>query len=68
MLKGAIVPNITIFDSQGDLDLDKTAWHMRWMFERGVDGLFLTGSYGSGPLMSIEERIAIFKLAQRSCR
>ena len=68
MLKGAIVPNITIFDSQGNLDEFKTAWHMRWMLERGVDGFFLTGSYGSGPMMTVEERLTIFRLAQEVAR
>jgi len=37
---------------------------MKWMFDNGVQGLFLTGSYGVGPLMSNEERIEIFKLAK----
>lgn len=64
MLQGAIVPNITMFDREGNLDLEKTSWHMRWMFERGADGLFLTGSYGSGPLMNLEERVAIYRLAK----
>jgi len=49
MIKGSLVPNITFFDARGDLDIEKTKWHMRWMFEKGLDGLFLTGSYGSGP-------------------
>jgi dihydrodipicolinate synthase/N-acetylneuraminate lyase len=34
------------------------------MFEKGLDGLFLTGSYGSGPMMTNEERIEVFKAAK----
>jgi dihydrodipicolinate synthase/N-acetylneuraminate lyase len=34
------------------------------MFERGLDGLFLTGSYGAGPLMTNEERIEVFRAAR----
>ena len=64
MIRGSIVPNITFFDSRGDLDTDRTKWHMRWMFERGLDGLFLTGSYGAGPLMTNEERIEVFRAAR----
>ena len=64
MIKGSLVPNITFFDASGRLDLRKTRWHMRWMFEKGLDGLFLTGSYGSGPMMTIEERIAVFEAAK----
>jgi dihydrodipicolinate synthase/N-acetylneuraminate lyase len=64
MIHGSLVPNITIFDAQGKLDLEKTRWHMQWMFEKGVDGLFLTGSYGSGPLMTNDERVQVFKIAK----
>lgn len=64
MIKGSLVPNITMFDAEGNLDIEKTKWHMRWMFDKGLDGLFLTGSYGSGPMMSNEERIAVFKAAK----
>jgi len=64
MIQGSIVPNITIFDQEGNLDPEKTKWHMRWMFQHGLDGLFLTGSYGAGPLMSNEERIQVYKLAK----
>jgi 4-hydroxy-tetrahydrodipicolinate synthase len=64
MIKGSLVPNITIFDAAGNVDIEKTKWHMRWMFSKGVDGLFLTGSYGSGPLLSVEERIMVFKAAK----
>lgn len=64
MIKGSLVPNITFFDNKGRLDLEKTKWHMGWMFSRGVDGLFLTGSYGSGPMISLDERVEIFKAAK----
>ena len=64
MIQGSLVPNITIFDENGRLDKEKTRWHINWMFEKGVDGLFLTGSYGAGPLMSNEERIEVYRLAK----
>lgn len=64
MIKGSLVPNITIFDRDGNVDIKKTKWHMGWMFDKGVDGLFLTGSYGSGPMMTVEERTAVFKAAK----
>jgi len=65
-IKGSLVPNITLFDADGRIDAAKTLWHMEWMFAKGVDGLFLTGSYGAGPLMSNEERVSIYKLAKQS--
>ena len=64
MITGSLVPNVTIFDADGNLDIEKTKWHMGWMFDRGLDGLFLTGSYGSGPLMSVEERTEVFRAAK----
>jgi dihydrodipicolinate synthase/N-acetylneuraminate lyase len=64
VIKGSLVPNITFFDAEGSLDIEKTKWHMRWMFKKGLDGLFLTGSYGSGPMMTNEERIEVFKAAK----
>jgi dihydrodipicolinate synthase/N-acetylneuraminate lyase len=64
MIKGSLVPNITFFDKAGELDIEKTKWHMRWMFDKGLDGLFLTGSYGSGPLMTNQERLQVFKAAK----
>ena len=65
-IQGSLVPNITIFDESGAIDYAKTRQHMEWMFDKGVDGLFLTGSYGAGPLMSGEERLEIFKLAKQA--
>ena len=64
MITGSLVPNITMFDVDGNLDIEKTKWHMGWMLDKGLDGLFLTGSYGSGPLMTIEERADIFRAAK----
>jgi dihydrodipicolinate synthase/N-acetylneuraminate lyase len=65
-IQGSLVPNITFFDTTGRIDEAKTRWHMDWMFAKGVDGLFLTGSYGAGPLMTTEERISIYKIARQS--
>lgn len=64
MIRGSLVPNITIFDPQGNLDIERTRWHMWWMFDKGVDGLFLTGSYGAGPMMTNDERIRVFEIAK----
>lgn len=65
-IKGSLVPNITFFDAAGNIDDAKTSWHMNWMFSHGVDGLFLTGSYGAGPLMTNEERVHIFRMAREA--
>jgi 4-hydroxy-tetrahydrodipicolinate synthase len=64
MIRGSLVPNITFFGQTGELDIEKCKWHMRWMFDKGLDGLFLTGSYGAGPLMTNQERLQVFKAAK----
>jgi dihydrodipicolinate synthase/N-acetylneuraminate lyase len=65
-IEGSLSPNITFFDQSGNVDMAKCEWHINWMFERGVDGLFLTGSYGAGPMMSNDERLEIIKLAKKA--
>lgn len=65
-VKGVLVPNITFFKADGSLDPERNRWHMNWLLDNGVNGLFVTGSYGSGPLMSNDERIEQFKLAKEA--
>jgi len=64
LIKGVIAPNLTFFNKDGSIDLEKCRWHMDWMLDKGVDGLFVTGTYGSGYLMSAEERIKVYSLAK----
>jgi len=64
MIRGVVAPNLTFFNEDGSVNKEKCAWHMNWMLDKGVNGLFVTGTYGSGYLMSIEERISIFLLAK----
>lgn len=63
MFKGIIVPNITFFDSDGNIDLLSCEKHMKWLREKGISILFLTGSYGSGPLMNNAEKLELYKVA-----
>lgn len=64
-MKGIIAPNLTFFNKEGDIDLEKCKWHMDWILGKGVNGLFVTGTYGSGYLMTLEERVTMFKLAKK---
>lgn len=64
MIRGILAPNITFFKKDGSIDYDKCRWHLNWMFDNGVNGAFLTGSYGAGPLMTLDERVSLFKLAK----
>ncbi len=54
-LQGVIPPMITPFDQQGDLDIQGLERLVDFLAQR-VHGLFICGSYGSGPMMTIAER------------
>ena len=54
-LKGVVPPMITPFDKQGGLNLANLTQLVEFLSQH-VQGLFICGSYGSGPMMSIEER------------
>ena len=54
-MKGVVPPMITPFDPEGNVDYKGLEKLVDYLSEE-VDGLFITGSYGSGALMSIEER------------
>lgn len=57
-MQGVVPPVITPFLENGDVDLAGVATLTRFLKDR-VDGLFITGSYGGGVLMSTEERMAV---------
>lgn len=63
-IKGLISPNITIFDKDGKVDEKLMLWHTNWMLDNGVNGLFVTGTYGSGYLMEKEARVRVYELAK----
>ena len=54
-MKGIIPPMITPFDEYGEIDFKALDKLLDFLKER-VNGVFITGSYGCGALMSIEER------------
>ena len=54
-LAGAIPPMITSFTPEGEIDEGKLRDLVEFLSER-VHGLFVCGSYGSGPLMRTDQR------------
>jgi dihydrodipicolinate synthase/N-acetylneuraminate lyase len=54
-MKGVIPPMLTPFKQNGELDIDGLRVLVSFLKDK-VDGLFITGSYGSGPMMNLEER------------
>ena len=54
-MRGVVPPMITPFKENEEVDYDLLKTLVDFLKEE-VDGLFITGSYGCGPLMSLEER------------
>ncbi|WP_136688867.1 dihydrodipicolinate synthase family protein [Halorhabdus amylolytica] len=55
-LQGVIPPTLTVFEQNGDVDLERTAEHARFVVEQGVHGVFPLGTTGEFTLLSSEER------------
>lgn len=54
-LQGIIPPMLTLFDAHGNVDLVATRRLARFL-ARHVHALFVCGTYGNGPLMTVDER------------
>lgn len=54
-LKGVVPPLITPFKENGDLDLKSLEKLLDFLKDK-TNGLYICGSYGSGPMMTLEER------------
>lgn len=63
-MKGVVPPMITPFKENGELDLGSLERLVEYLSTR-VDGLFITGSYGCGAMMSMDERM---KVAEETIR
>lgn len=61
--KGIVPPAITVFDSTGEIDRDRTIKFIRHLINEGVHGIFVAGSTGEAPLMSSEQRKEIIDIA-----
>lgn len=46
---------ITPFDADGEVDVAKLENYINYLSDK-VDGLFVGGSYGSGPIMTVAQR------------
>lgn len=61
-LKGVIPPMVTPFDENGDMYEKGVQSLVEFLAER-VHGLFVCGTYGSGPLMTAAERKRVCEIA-----
>lgn len=63
-LRGVVPPMITPFSRDGELDVGALERLVDYLKDR-VDGLYICGSYGSGPLMDLEERKKVAEVCVR---
>ena len=59
---GAVVTAmVTPFGEDGSVDLDAAASLARWLADHGSDGLVVAGTTGEGPVLSDEEKLALWR-------
>jgi N-acetylneuraminate lyase/4-hydroxy-tetrahydrodipicolinate synthase len=61
-VKGIIPPLTTPFTKNGDIYEAGLRRLVEFQIENGTHGLFICGTYGSGPIMSIEERKKVHEI------
>lgn len=61
-LTGLIVPVLTPFNDDGEIDLQAFAGHIDWLAGRGIKRLLVGSIYGERPSLSISERIKLLKV------
>lgn len=55
-LRGVIVPLLTPFNHQGEIDVRAIKRLVDFLIDRGIHGLFPGGTTGEGPLLTLDER------------
>lgn len=61
-----ITAMVTPFDVNGQLDLDGVRRLARWLQDNGNDGLVVAGTTGEAPVLTDDERLALFAAAVES--
>jgi len=61
-VKGIIPPLITPFTKDGDVYEEGLRRFLDFQIEKGVHGIWLCGTYGAGPLITIEQRKKITEI------
>ena len=62
-IKGIIPPLTTPFTENGEIYEEGLRQLLEFQIEKGIHGVFLCGTYGSGPLMSLEQRKRVVEIA-----
>jgi 4-hydroxy-tetrahydrodipicolinate synthase len=60
-LRGVIIPMLTPFKENGDLNIDALKMLTDWLIEQGIHGLFPVSSIGEAAKLSMDEKKTIIK-------
>ena len=63
-MQGIVPPMLTPFKENGELDRQSLETLANFLSEH-VDGLFITGSYGAGAMMDLEERKEVVEITKK---
>lgn len=66
-MHGCIPPMITPFDKDGNVDVQNLK-NLVHFLDGKVHGIFICGSYGSGPMMSIEDRKLVAEVCKKEAK
>jgi dihydrodipicolinate synthase/N-acetylneuraminate lyase len=66
-MKGVVPPMITPFTEDGQVDYEGLKILVNFLRDK-VDGIFITGSYGSGAMMSLAERKKVTETAVKTAQ
>ena len=60
--RGIFVPNIVIFDADGNINFGEMERYIAWLIEAGIHGLYPNGSTGEFVRLSAEERREVVRI------
>jgi dihydrodipicolinate synthase/N-acetylneuraminate lyase len=66
-LEGLVVPSLTLFDAQGEVDGPSNARFARDLQDEGIRHIFVLGSLGEFPGLDFEERSRLLEAVVESC-
>lgn len=60
-IKGVMAAGLTAFNDDFSVDRDLTLQHIRWLLDRGADGVLIFGTAGEANSLSVAERLAFLE-------
>lgn len=66
-LKGVIIAVVTPFSEDLRVDREVLVEHAECLVKSGVDGVYLCGSTGQSPLLSLEEKLEVVRTVIENC-